>query len=135
MTDTADRIALQDVLLNYTKAVDERDDDLYCSLFTEDCLIVGMGATDINGIDAWYKAWKIALSNYGTTQHMLGPMLATVNGDTATTRSDLQALHYLADEPEKTFTLWATYLTDMVRRDGQWKISRHELVVRGSRVQ
>ena len=131
----ADRIALQDVMLKYTKAVDERDDDLYRSLFTEDVEVVGMGSQTMNGLDVFFPWWKEALSKYGPTQHMLGPMLATINGDHAETRSDVQAHHYLKDEPGKTVTLWATYLTNMVRVDGDWKINRHELIVRGSRAQ
>ena len=42
---------------------------------------------------------KGALNNYGPTQHMLGPQLATVDGDNAHCRTDVQALHYLK-QPE-----------------------------------
>ena len=30
------------------------------------------------------------------------------------------------------FTLWATYVTEMKRIDGTWKITRHELVRRAT---
>jgi hypothetical protein len=66
---------------------------------------------------------------------MLGPQLATVDGDTAHCRTDVQALHYLKDKPGTTLTLWATYETDMRRIGGEWKIARHKLVSRGTRVQ
>jgi hypothetical protein len=39
------------------------------------------------------------------------------------------------DDPESTFTLWATYLTNMRREGAVWKIARHELVRRGTRLQ
>ncbi len=133
--DVADRIAVQDVLLRYAEAVDERDYEAYRMLFTDDVEVVGMGSEPIHGLDNWFEWWKNALSRYGNTQHMLGPMLATIDGDSAQTRTDVQAWHSLKDQPEKTVTLWATYRTNMVRTDEGWKINRHELVTRGSKVE
>lgn len=131
----ADRIALMDVMLNYAKGVDERDLDLYRAQFADDVEVVGFGANAFHGGDEWTAYVKQALSAYGPTQHMLGPQLATVSGDTAHCRTDVQALHYLKDKPDTTLTLWATYVTDMQRIDGKWKIKRHQLVSRGTRVQ
>ncbi len=135
MADTlqavADRIALMDVMLKYAKGVDERDLDLYESLFADDVEVVGFGPKPFHGAAAWAAFVKEALAQYGPTQHMLGPQLATVSGDTAHCRTDVQALHFMKDAPKTTLTLWATYLTDMRRTDGEWKIARHELVSRG----
>ena len=133
--NTADRIALQDVLLKYAAGVDDRDFDLYRRCFTDDVEVVGMGKETVYGLEAWMEFVIEALSKYDATQHMLGPQLATIDGDKATTRTDLQALHNLKDQPGKMFILWATYVSDMIRIDGDWKIKRHELVVRGSRTQ
>ena len=132
---TADRIALQDVMLKYAAGVDERDMDLYRSCFADDLEVLGFGEQAVNGADAWVEYVKAALEQYGSTQHMLGPQLATVNGDTAHARTDVQALHYMADAPDTTLTLWATYESDMRRENGEWKIFRHRLVPRGNRVQ
>ena len=131
----ADRIELMDVMLKYAKGVDERDMTLYRSVFADDVEVVGFGPDAYHGAAAWGVFVETALAQYGPTQHMLGPQLATVNGDTAHCRTDVQALHYLKDKPGTTLTLWATYVTDMKRIDGAWKISRHELVSRGTRVQ
>ncbi|HIG43618.1 MAG: nuclear transport factor 2 family protein [bacterium] len=133
--NTADRIALQDVLLKYAAGVDDRDFDLYRTCFTDDVEVYGMGKETVYGLEAWMEFVIDALSKYDATQHMLGPQLATIDGDRATTRTDLQALHNLKDQPGKMFILWATYLSEMIRIDGDWKIKRHELVVRGSRTQ
>lgn len=130
MSEVADRIALQDVMLRYTKGVDERDMDLYRACFLDDVEVVGMAGETIHGLDAWMAFVEKALSRYGPTQHMLGPQLAAIDGDTAATRTDVQALHVLKEPEGKIFTLWATYKTDMKRVDGEWKISRHELVPR-----
>lgn len=131
MSDIADRIAVQDVMLHYAATVDEKDYAGYKALFTEDVKVVGMGPNEINGIADYYPWWKEALDKYDATQHMLSPTLATINGDTAKTRTDVQATHYPKGDSTTTITLWATYHTDMTRVGGEWKISRHELVVRG----
>ncbi len=132
---TADRIALQDVHLRYAAGIDNRDMDLYRSCFAEDVEVLGFGEETFHGIEAWVAHVSEALEQFGPTQHMLGPQLATVDGDIAHTRSDLQALHYLADAEDTTLTLWATYESDMRRIDGEWKIYRHRLISRGTRVQ
>ncbi len=131
----ADRIAITDVMATYAACVDDRDDAGYKALFTDDVEVVGMGPEPINGIEAWFDFWLAAVDKYSATQHMLGPTLATIDGDKASTRTDVQAHHYVKDDPKTTVTLWATYRTDMVRAGSTWKICRHELVSRGLRRQ
>ena len=133
--NVADRIALQDVMLKYAAGVDERDFDLYASCFLENVEVVDFGEAPIIGRDEWVEYVKGALDNYGPTQHMLGPQLATIDGDNAHCRTDVQALHYLKQPEGEILTLWATYETDMVRTDEGWKISKHRLVSRGIRQQ
>jgi uncharacterized protein (TIGR02246 family) len=128
---TRDRIELQDLMLNYAAAVDERDLDRYQSCFCDDVEIVGFGSQTIQGRDAWVDYVWSALEKYSATQHMLGPQFANIEGDSALTRSDVQALHFLADSDTR-FTLWATYKTTMRREKARWAICRHELIVCGT---
>ena len=134
-TYAADRIALMDVMLRYAKGVDQRDMALYASVFADTVEVVGFGEETFHGRDQWVAYVAEALKAYGPTQHMLGPQLATIDGETAHCRTDVQALHYLKAEPNKTLTLWATYNTDMKRIAGEWKITRHHLEPRGTRIQ
>lgn len=126
-----DRIALQDVMLRYALAVDNKDYEGYRSLFTEDVHVIGLTADDMHGMEVFFPWWKEAIDRYDSTQHLFSPMLAEVEGDYAKTQSHLQALHYPKGDPEMTVTLWATYKTDMKKIEGEWKICRHELVRRG----
>ena len=136
MTDSvADRFAVQDVMLRYAAGVDERDFDLYRSCFADDVHVVGFGEEEIHGAENWVAYVAKALEAYGPTQHMLAPMLATIDGDEADARSDVQALHYLKEPEGNILTLWATYVQKMRRIDGQWKIVRHELVARGTQIE
>ena len=131
----ADRIAIQDVMSNYAAGVDERDLERYRRCFADDVVIVGFGEGITEGADQWVSDVIGKLEVFGATQHMLGPVYAEIAGDHADVRTDVQALHYMANDPETTLTLWATYVTEMKRIDGNWKISRHELVRRGTRIQ
>ena len=126
--NTRDRIALQDLMLNYAAGVDERDRQRYSDCFAEDVEVVNFGTGIYRGRDSWVDYVWGALEKFQATQHMLGPQLATIDGDHARTRCDVQALHVLADGTGR-FTLWATYHTDMRRLDGCWLISHHELQV------
>jgi ketosteroid isomerase-like protein len=128
----ADRQALQDVMLRYAAGVDERDFEMYRSCFADEVEVVGFDADVIRGADAWVAFVRTALEQYGATQHLLGPQLATIKGDTADTRNDVQALHALKDPEGELFTLWATYNTRLQKQDGEWKIVRHELVPRAT---
>ena len=127
----ADRQAITDVMATYAACVDDRDDEGYRALFTDDVEVLGMGPEPIKGLDDWFAYWQEAVNKYSATQHLLGPTLADLDGDYARTRTDVQAHHYVKDAPEKTVTLWATYRTDMRRQGKGWKICRHQLLVRG----
>jgi uncharacterized protein (TIGR02246 family) len=132
MSEADDRRQLQDVMLSYAAAVDDRDMARYRACFAEDAEIVGFGEETVTGADAWTASVESQLDAFSSTQHLMSPQLASVTGDTASARTDVQALHVLKDGNGAMFTLWATYLTDFVRNDDGWKISRHELVVRGT---
>ena len=131
----ADRIGVQDVMLRYAAGVDERDMDLYRSCFADDVEVVGFGEETVHGVDNWVEYVSNALQRFGPTQHMLSPQLATIDGDTADARTDVQAMHYMKEPEGQTLTLWATYNSKMRRIDGQWKIVRHELVSRGTKIE
>ncbi len=130
MSDEDDRKQLQDVMLSYAAAVDDRDMSRYHACFADDVEIVGFGDAVVKGADTWTASVESQLEAFSATQHLMSPQLATVSGDTASARTDVQALHVLKDSDGATFTLWGTYLTDFVRSPAGWKIARHELVIR-----
>ena len=126
------RLAVQEVLVRYAAAVDERDLAAYRACFADDVEIIGFGAETVRGADIWVQEVEQKLQAFGATQHLLGPPLITIDDKTASSRIDVQATHYLKDSQEKVLTLWATYLTNYAWIDGAWKITRHQLVPRGT---
>ena len=132
MSEADDRRQLQDVMLSYAAAVDDRDMARYRACFADDVEIVGFGEAVVNGADTWTASVESQLEAFSATQHLMSPQLATVSGDAASARTDVQALHVLKDGDGAIFTLWATYLTDFIRTADGWKIARHELVIRAT---
>ncbi len=129
---TEDRIALQDVMLRYAAGVDDRNYEQYAGCFWDNVEVFNFGTQTYQCKEDWLSYVWSALEKYSSSQHMLGPQLASINGDRAHTRNDVQALHYFKGGEHERFLLWATYLTDMQRIDGEWRIIRHELVTRGT---
>ena len=133
VVDLADRLAAQDTIVAYANSLDDRDFDSYRRLFRPDVILEGFGPKTIRGVDAWLEFVEKALAPYRQTQHMLGPQLATIDGDDADARTDLQAIHMMKEPAGEIFTLWGTYQTRFRRgADGTWRIARHELVVRAT---
>lgn len=131
--DPADRIALQDVMERYAAGVDERDLDLYASVFCEDVEVLGFAPETIRGREEWVNFVSNALERFGPTQHLMGPQLAEVDGDQANCRTNVQATHFLKEPEGEILILWACYESTMRRTDEGWKIARHRLVARGTR--
>ena len=128
----ADRTAIMDVMIRYGTSVDAREMERYRSCFTDDLTVVGYSGALMEGADT-YLAYVIdALKNFAGTQHMMGNQVVDLNGDSASVRTEVQATHFIIDDPDTVMTLWATYVDDMVRQGGEWRIRRHELVRRGS---
>jgi len=132
MSEADDRRQLQDVMLSYAAAVDDRDMARYRACFADDVEIVGFGEAVVKGADTWTASVESQLEAFSATQHLMSPPLATVSDDAASARTDVQALHVLKDGDGAMFTLWATYLTDFIRTADGWKIARHELVIRAT---
>ena len=74
----ADRIELQDLMLNYAAGVDERDIERYRACFTQDVEVVNFGTQTYHSCDEWVSYVWSALEQYSATQHLLGPQLATI---------------------------------------------------------
>lgn len=129
-----DRLAIEALMINYANGIDERDKAMYGSCFADDVEIHGFGELTFTGRDSWLDhVWQM-LSNFASTQHLLGPIRIDINGDRASTRTDVQATHVIANSvAHQLFILWATYKSQLQRTASGWQITRHELIVRASK--
>ena len=80
----AGRLAIVDLLPRYATAVDQRDWDLYRSVFTADAEVDSTSAGGTAGpVDAVVAFLDAALSGFEMTQHLVGNVDAVVDGDEA----------------------------------------------------
>jgi hypothetical protein len=87
-TELADRLAIQDLIARYPRAVDGRDWDGLDELFTPDARIdftaFGGPAGDLESTKSFLRE---ALGGFRRTQHMMGLPAITLDGDRATSRT------------------------------------------------
>jgi 3-phenylpropionate/cinnamic acid dioxygenase small subunit len=129
-----DRLEAGDVIVRYASGIDDGDFDAYRALFAEDVELSGFGPETIRGVDAWMAFVDKALAPFSATQHLLGPPHVDLRGARAELRCDLQAQHFFREPAGRLMTLWGTYRSSLVRHGGGWKIQRHQLTVRGTRI-
>lgn len=129
MDETADRVAIMDVLARYNRGLDRCDLELLRSVWAPGAV------TDFgfNGADAqqWAEATVTSLrKNFLRTQHMLGQMLIDLDGDRATAETYCRAYHEFEgnDGPEE-MTVGGRYLDDLVRTSAGWRIARRRYVM------
>ena len=129
MNETADRVAIMDLLARYNRGVDR------CDLATLDTVWADGAVTDFgfNGTDAreWSANTVNSLrSNFLRTQHMLGQMVIDLDGDHATAETYCRAYHEF-DGPEgrEEMTVGGRYLDDLVRTPAGWRIAKRRYVM------
>jgi len=130
----AERLQAGDVIVRYAAGIDDGDFEAYRALFADDVEMLGFGPETIRGPEAWIAFVHKALEAFSGTQHMLGPPHVELHGEHAELRCDVQAHHFYREPAGRLMTLWGTYRSSLVRADGAWKIRRHRLDVRGTRV-
>lgn len=129
-----DRLEAADVIIRYAACIDERDFERYPSCFRDDVAFHGFASEPIRGIEAWVSFVERAIEPFTGTQHLLGPPAVTLDGDVAELRTDLQAKHFFREPAGRILTLWGTYHSSLTREDGAWRMRRHELVTRATRI-
>jgi hypothetical protein len=82
------------------------------------------------GPEAWadYVESVFRGANYRATQHLIGTVDVTLDGETAEMSSYLQAAHVVAAEP-RVFMVLGTYVDTAVRQPEGWRIAKRTLHV------
>ncbi len=120
----SDRIAIADLLTRYAKAVDERDWDLWKSVFTADATIdytsAGGIAGDVETVAAWLAK---TMAMFEASQHLVSNIEVTMSDDEATVRAMFFNPMKFADDGG-FFTTGGWYNHTMVRTCDGWKSRR-----------
>src|SRR4051812_17789747 len=96
-----ERLDVAAVMHRYARTVDTRDFLGLRACFTDGCTLSGYpppAPEVVEGGDAIIEYIRARLEQYARTQHMLGQIEVTIDGDMAYAESYVQAFHVLAGE-------------------------------------
>ena len=124
LAEISDRMEIQQLLIDYSTAIDNRRFDDLDRVFTPDAHI---DYTELGGIAGVYpdvKAWLAeVLPNFPAYFHMLGNVDIRLHGDTASSRTILFNPMKLNDDGQIMFCgLW--YDDEFVRTTDGWRMTR-----------
>ena len=129
----ADRAAIQDVVARYFAGLDRQDFDRVASCFTSDVVADYRGRV-LEGVDALVDITR-GVRRYAVTTHFMGNYLVEVRGDTATAETyATDHLRIMQSGEEADMSHGLRYYDELVRKDGQWLISRRAMTSEWSRV-
>ncbi|NNL66707.1 MAG: nuclear transport factor 2 family protein [Myxococcales bacterium] len=123
--EISDRIQINDLLIRYTRAIDEKDWALLDTCFTPDAHVDYTSAGGIAGDYPKVRAWlEQALSPFPVTVHALANSVVEIDGDQATARSYVHnpMTFNNPDGSVHIFTVGAFYNDKLVWTDDGWRI-------------
>ena len=127
LQEVSDRIEIQDLLVRYAKAIDEKDWELLDQCFTPDAEVDYVSSGGIKGSYAEARAWLAkALAPFPMTVHYITNSEVVLDGDRATARTAvLNPMGF--GQPDGTlhqFTVGAYYVDELVRTASGWRIAK-----------
>ncbi len=121
--DAIDRQAVSDLLVRYAHALDGRDWPTVAACFALDAVFVHPGGR-ADGPAAIVARARAALAPLDASQHLIGSVLVTVDGDTARAMCYFHAQHVRARAPEGgLYVIAGTYRDRLRRQPDGWAIT------------
>ena len=112
----------------YATALDGRDWELLRTCFLADVVADYGGTGRCEGYQAVQDLCRRALSPLTRSQHLIGNVVVTVDGDRATSTCYLQAQHVRTGTPGgDNYIIAGAYADDLVRTGDGWRIAARRL--------
>jgi len=127
LQEVSDRIEIQDLLVRYTKAIDEKDFELLDQCFTGDAQVDYISSGGIAGTYQEARAWlQKALAPFPMTVHYIANSEVQLDGDRASARTAVLNPMGFAnpDGSLHQFTVGAYYVDELVRTKDGWRIAK-----------
>ena len=125
LAEISDRLEIQQLLVDYSTAIDQRRFDDLDEVFTPDAYI---DYTALGGIEGRYpevKKWlSEVLPNFPVYAHMLGNFSVRIDGDTASSRVICFNPMVLAGEKNQVLFCGLWYDDEFVRTPEGWRMTR-----------
>ena len=123
-----DREAIREVIANYCHGVDQHDQALFLSIWTEDAgYLIGEPLGDHHGLAAIKDILHAIWQAFPETHHFTTNAVIEVDGDTARSVSNVDCTG--TDAAGRAMLIAATYYDDFVRQYGEWRISQRKLTI------
>ncbi|MBB1035349.1 nuclear transport factor 2 family protein [Dietzia sp. CQ4] len=126
LVELSDRWDLQDLVTRYATCIDARDFDGLDRVFTPDARVSyeasGGPADDYPAVRTWLAEM---LPIFASTQHLMGNLAVTLDGDTATGRCmcfNPMALRSVEEKDQQVFFYGLWYVLGFVRTAEGWRI-------------
>jgi hypothetical protein len=123
--EISDRFEIQQLMIDYSSAIDQKRFDDLDRVFTEDAYIDYRVTGGIDGRFGDVKAWlKEVLPNFPAYYHMLGNCDIRIDGDTASSRTIcFNPMVFNAEDKQILFVgIW--YVDEFVRTADGWRMSK-----------
>jgi 3-phenylpropionate/cinnamic acid dioxygenase small subunit len=123
--EISDRVEIEQLLIRYCHAIDQRDWDAYRSVYAADAVIDDITAGPGNSVDQMVEFLSRALERVVLIQHAISTSLVEIDGDRASARTVCHCPVVL-DRNGRTemFFQGLWYVDELVRTPAGWKISK-----------
>ena len=125
LEEISDRFEIQQLMIDYSNAIDQKQFDNLDRVFTADAYIDYRVTGGIDGRFPDVKAWlKEVLPNFPAYYHMLGNFDVRVDGDTASSRTIcFNPMVFNAQEKQILFVgIW--YVDEFTRTAEGWRMTK-----------
>jgi 3-phenylpropionate/cinnamic acid dioxygenase small subunit len=123
----SDRIEINDLLIRYTKAIDQKDWKLLDTVFMPDAEVDYVSSGGIKGSYPEARAWlEKALAIFPVTVHYVTNSEVTLQGDRAAARTAVYNPMFF-EKPDGAmhhFAVGAFYVDELVRTKDGWRIAK-----------
>ncbi len=128
LTDLQDKQAITETCYRYGLVLDGRDWSSLSTVFTPDAEAYYLDMPPCIGYQAIEDTCRTSLSILDASQHLIGNVVASLDGDEADCICYLQAQHVKTDTPGgDLFIIAGRYLDRFVRTNDGWRIKRRSL--------
>ena len=125
LEEISDRLEIQDLLVAYSTAIDNRRFDDLDHVFTEDAYIDYRAMGGVDGRYPEVKAWlSQVLPNFPAYAHMLGNVDVSIDGDTATSRTLCFNPMVLGGDDGQVLFCGLWYDDEFVRTAEGWRMTK-----------
>ena len=113
--------AIEQAVIGFARAMDAHDWETLRAILSDD-VVAEMGTGRLEGPQAIIDLIRSYLDRCGTTQHLIGNIVVTVDGDRATSRAYVHDSHLPPDNASEVFFTLGDYHDRWERRDGCWRL-------------